>query len=562
MKEASPSHKGGDYDFRGSLTEEVIHDIESSQNKGEKILSEIGEQLDDYTFTTFQKNVEASDAVDIDSKFKAHSRDNAESRGGDESGENESGANSFSSNSSFSSSHWSSSDVKDGTSAIVQKNILKRGSTCSPTIIRPIGSKEPPTLIVPTNTSSTKFKSSIQRKNSIKPPRRPSMPFSTDDLLRVKKDSNKKRFNIGNRQIENYIKNTQYQHPFQQFWAILVFLSNCWNFISTVYFLGIPDTPHGFSLALELCAEFILLTDFFLRILLCKCLNKIWEKMWLLQEKNGKTWTNQILKLIGSFPQTFFLLCLGTDKQTMCSITVAALRALKLLRSYQISHYFEQRIMASKRKSTFSHIKTFQVVFNLVLAANFIGSSWLVTYRLEPKEYETWYSSTNMEDASNTERYVDAVFYVVATMTGLGYGDVIPLTYWEILVCLYIMATGATIFADFFGRFAAMIYFANANSIENRTKLEHAKRFAYQRNLPSDFKNKIFNYYSFMRLKYGLQDQRYKILHELPMSLRTELALYINVDLIQKVKLFQIADPSFIMAVTRYYIINIIDVDS
>jgi len=41
-----------------------------------------------------------------------------------------------------------------------------------------------------------------------------------------------------------------------------------------------------------------------------------------------------------------------------------------------------------------------------------------------------------------------------------------------------------------------------------------------------------------MRLKYGKLYEKYKILHELPMSLRTELSLFINQDLIQKVKFF------------------------
>jgi CRP-like cAMP-binding protein len=53
-----------------------------------------------------------------------------------------------------------------------------------------------------------------------------------------------------------------------------------------------------------------------------------------------------------------------------------------------------------------------------------------------------------------------------------------------------------------------------------------------------------------MRLKYGKLYEKYKILHELPMSLRTELSLFINQDLIQKVKFFQLTDPSFILAIS------------
>lgn len=45
--------------------------------------------------------------------------------------------------------------------------------------------------------------------------------------------------------------------------------------------------------------------------------------------------------------------------------------------------------------------------------------------------------------------------------------------------------------------------------------------------------------------------KRYDLLKELPLSLRTELALYTNADLIQSVKLFQLSEPGFILTMAR-----------
>ena len=367
----------------------------------------------------------------------------------------------------------------------------------------------------------------------------------------------KHKFNIGNIEIESYIQNTRFTQPFQEFWGFVVYISNAYNFFSCFYRLGVPSTPQGYFLGIELLVEFLLLSDLILRVALAHNFPEMWAKMWLLKEKNHGRWWNILSNLLASFPQSVVLLLAGTSYQTLCSLEIALFRCIKLGRSYQMWIYFEQLIMATKRHKIFSHIKTFQVVFNLILAACVIGSSWLLTYRVEPKKYETWYSATHMEDASNTELFVDGVFYVVATMTGLGYGDVIPITYWETLVCLFIMFLGVTIFSDFFGRFAAMMYHSNAWKIENRTKLEQAIQFADQRNLPTNLKNKIYRYYTFMRLKYGQQEERYELMHQLPVRIRTQFSLFINHDLIKNVRLFQIADPAFIMAVTRYQYIYI-----
>ena len=68
--------------------------------------------------------------------------------------------------------------------------------------------------------------------------------------------------------------------------------------------------------------------------------------------------------------------------------------------------------------------------------------------------------------------YIDAVLYTVATMTGLGYGNIVPSTNLEWLVDTFIMITGSSIYAGFFADFAVEIYNNNNLIIENEQKLE------------------------------------------------------------------------------------------
>lgn len=75
--------------------------------------------------------------------------------------------------------------------------------------------------------------------------------------------------------------------------------------------------------------------------------------------------------------------------------------------------------------------------------------------------------------------------------------------------------------------------------------------FGTQRNLPEDVRNRIKLYYKSLRLNFLRLKERFKILHELPQTLRSELCLFFNNDLIQKVKFFQLSDPSFILAMCR-----------
>lgn len=87
--------------------------------------------------------------------------------------------------------------------------------------------------------------------------------------------------------------------------------------------------------------------------------------------------------------------------------------------------------------------------------------AWMVAGRLE-REKPTWYELVNLGDAPLYQQYVDSTFFVVATMTGLGYGNIVPRTIVEYLTVLVIMIVGASIYANFFANFAVTIYNNNA----------------------------------------------------------------------------------------------------
>ena len=54
-----------------------------------------------------------------------------------------------------------------------------------------------------------------------------------------------------------------------------------------------------------------------------------------------------------------------------------------------------------------------------------------------------------------------------------------------------------------------------------------------------------------MRIKYENLREKFRILEQLPNSLKSELSLFINSELIQKVNFFQFADPSFILLMSK-----------
>ena len=123
-----------------------------------------------------------------------------------------------------------------------------------------------------------------------------------------------------------------------------------------------------------------------------------------------------------------------------------------------------------------------QVVYYFFLATHMIGCIWLLAARLDP-DRGGWFVMANFteyseEEVGAFEKYVEAVFFVVATMTGLGYGNIVPSTNLEQFVDCFIMIIGASIYANFFANFALEIYKQNMKQIDNEEKREQAKQLA------------------------------------------------------------------------------------
>ena len=85
-------------------------------------------------------------------------------------------------------------------------------------------------------------------------------------------------------------------------------------------------------------------------------------------------------------------------------------------------------------------------------------------------------ASFNMYEVTTFEKYIESLFFVVATMTGLGYGNIVPSTNAEWLVDCLIMITGASIYANFFANFAVEIYKQNKTQIDNSKKFDQARK--------------------------------------------------------------------------------------
>ena len=121
------------------------------------------------------------------------------------------------------------------------------------------------------------------------------------------------------------------------------------------------------------------------------------------------------------------------------------------------------------------------------LTQHFIGCCWLIVGRIDPNRTNYWviarYTGPNSpvdRKVSDIEKYIDAQIFVMSTMNGLGYGNIVPTTNLEWFADTIISITGSSVYAGIFSELAVVFFNANKLQAENEKMEDQAKQFADQ----------------------------------------------------------------------------------
>jgi hypothetical protein len=83
--------------------------------------------------------------------------------------------------------------------------------------------------------------------------------------------------------------------------------------------------------------------------------------------------------------------------------------------------------------------------------------------------------------------------------------------------------------------------------MRNHLDLEQCNEFAKARHLPDELRKKINYFFKNLRIPFEEFNQRKKIVKDLPVTLKEEISVVINLDFIKEVKFFQLCPHDLIM---------------
>ena len=111
---------------------------------------------------------------------------------------------------------------------------------------------------------------------------------------------------------------------------------------------------------------------------------------------------------------------------------------------------------------------TFFILFIHVAACMFI-----LLGEMEMEIHDTW---INIVDLSGSDLYVMAIYFVLTTVSTVGYGDLVPTTTYERLFCVVLMFVGVSAFTFVSGALSSIISNYDQSQAALQEKFLHLNR--------------------------------------------------------------------------------------
>ena len=194
------------------------------------------------------------------------------------------------------------------------------------------------------------------------------------------------------------------------------------------------------------------------------------------------------------------------------------------------------------------------VNFIVLILASFNFIICLHIYMAE-QSYPNWIVSSNLEDKGFIDIYLASFYFIIATMTSVGYGDIVCISLEETFFQIILLSIGLVAYSwiiSTVGDYVKNQSRANINYNRDMTKLEEI-RIAYP-NMPFKLYKKIQQHIRRMLT----QNQKYEyniLINSLPYYLQNSVLLQIHKNEIDHFRFFKHCDNSdFILKVLTHFI--------
>ncbi|MEI6786207.1 MAG: cyclic nucleotide-binding domain-containing protein [Verrucomicrobiota bacterium] len=150
-------------------------------------------------------------------------------------------------------------------------------------------------------------------------------------------------------------------------------------------------------------------------------------------------------------------------------------------------------------------------------------------------------------------RYLLALYWCITTIATIGYGDITPdrTSNRQLIYTIFVELVGVGMFGYIVANITSLVTNLDAAKAVFAKKTEEIRNYMRLKQLPQDLRDKVDNYYHYIWETRKCAETA-AFLNELPHTLKMDILLFLNQQIIEKVPLFKHADEIFIREVVQF----------
>ncbi len=240
-----------------------------------------------------------------------------------------------------------------------------------------------------------------------------------------------------------------------------------------------------------------------------------------------------VVDLLAALPFDLFISGL-VPTLTYAARTLRLLRLFRLVRLAQFMHRLGQ--------ANYMNISVLRMVFLgfwVLLLSHWTACIWM----------SIGAGNIPIEDQQEPLRfYIRSLYWSITTIVTIGYGDITPQTNIQTIFTMFIEIAGAAMYGYVIGNVASLLANLDVARAQYLEKLEKINTFMRFRKIPEGLQERVRSYYAYLwESRRGYDESN--VLTDLPGSLKVEVSLFLNKDIIEKVPIFQGANDDLVQQI-------------
>jgi hypothetical protein len=117
----------------------------------------------------------------------------------------------------------------------------------------------------------------------------------------------------------------------------------------------------------------------------------------------------------------------------------------QVFRGRNFMKYFVSYLKRKKLRIEYQSILL--TMLSLMFILHVTGCLWYAASQLNPNDYTNWVTSNSMKDENMLNKYAASIYWATVTCTTVGYGDITPTNFYELIWALCIIMFGVAFFS-------------------------------------------------------------------------------------------------------------------